>query len=110
MGLQKGNNFLVGLDGEISFLSPPDRPQEALARWPSTRIMPVTNLGNCTWVRVVSIGALDYPVLQCSIDLILDELFQLLAVDNAVYDTLGFVVEPEARRETVKKVSQSFSR
>ncbi|KAL2293550.1 hypothetical protein FJTKL_05418 [Diaporthe vaccinii] len=41
--------------------------------------------------------------------LVLDELFQLLAVDNAVHHTLSFVLEPEARRETVKQVSRSFS-
>lgn len=70
--------------------------------------MPVTKLGSCTWARTASIGALNYPVLQDSVGLVLDELFQLLAVDNAVHHTLGFVLEPEARRQTVKQVSQSL--
>lgn len=72
--------------------------------------MRVTKFGNCTWLRVVSIGALGYPVLQYLFGLVLDELLQLLPVDNAVHDTLGFVLEPEARRETGEQVSQSFSR
>lgn len=48
-----------------------------------------------------------HPATQnSSVDLVLDKLLQLLAVDNAVYDTLGFVLEPEARRETVTQVDQ----
>lgn len=46
-------------------------------------------------------------LLRCSFGLVLDELFQLLAIDNAVNNTLGLVLEPEARRETVKRVSHS---
>jgi hypothetical protein len=56
----------------------------------------------------LSIGFLDDPGLhRSSFGLILDELLQLLAVDNAVYHTLGLVLEPKARCETVKEVSQS---
>lgn len=61
--------------------------------------------------RAVPAGIFAHPVLTISsLGLILDEFFQLLSVHNAVHDTLGLVLEPEARRQAIKYVSKILTR
>lgn len=94
---------------ETHFHSPGYRIKSGRARCTKYRDSDQTHnegIANST-EHTLSTGFVDYLSLQyCSFGLLLDELFQLLAIDNAVYNTLGLVLEPQARRETVREVSQ----